>query len=438
MNLPATEIHKPSKKQAILFFFFTLAAAAGVLAWVFFLNKGTLVVEGAAPFSVYAGAESVNCSSSPCSLKLVPRKYTISAKKDGFFDESGEIEIKRWVESKFAFSFKMIPKLNLVGKAVLPNSFVPLRPPFLGASKLEKFPQGVAEATAAFSASGEKALLTLGKDFYIYDAKNPSVTKLDIPASYGPIWAGEKIVFLEDSASGQILKLWNNGNSSPIVSFERPFKFPTLLGSQSGKYVLIAEKTGDDTSYYLVDTTNKTRKKMAPKIAAYKANWAGDYIIFEENIGKQTNVSFVDAASLSEKALPAVDSLNVISPRSGVIVFVSNHKKDGTEARVGLPIAEALMAEAKKEAFQIGAVGTSQFVTEYMVSTDTYRTLVEVPGHEVGTMTGEGTSTILVKKIEKESIQSLTADLSGKKLYFLGSFDAKLDGQKLFEVVLEK
>ncbi|MBI5413476.1 hypothetical protein HZA42_03975 [Candidatus Peregrinibacteria bacterium] len=402
--------HQPSHRQAVLFFIFTLFLAAGVLAWVFYFNKGVLQVSGQAPFRLAVGLNSLECTGSPCRMRLTPRTYGVSVQKDGFFDFVQDAKIARGEVFEIKPVFQFIPTVKEKGKAISPVIGAPLRPPFLGVAKFEKFPKDA--KSASFSASGENILLTLGKELYIYGVLKHEITKVDLPLGTKASWAGEKLVFLETAGGKQTLKWLNGETSAPIVSFERAFKNPILIGSPAGDKVLIQENVDGDFTYYLVDTAQKSRKRLDFDTAPVKAKWALGTLVFQlGSDGKK--VVLMDAATLNKTTLPAADFENVTAFKSDVLYFSASSKQDTDGLKLGISIDQAI-EEAKLEAAGSETKAVEKvFITEFNATTNFYRTLAEVslkPG---------------------EMLTQLTPDRDGKKLYFEKAGNS-------FEIAMEK
>lgn len=408
-----TQIHKPSRKQAILFFIFTLLLAAAVFTWAFFLNKGTLVAEGPAPFTIKVGTDSISCQVSPCAVSLTPRNYSVIFKKDGFFDVTQNLNINRWKELKTQVDFQFIPLLKSVGDVVLPTPSAPLRAPFIGMKSLENFPKNIKEA--AFSPSGNKVLLTLGKEVYIYDVATHTVTQTTIGSGMIPTWAGEKIVFIMDdleTAGKQLLKTWNDGKPETLVSFLNKFESPRLLGSPSGKKVLIENSVGSARTYYLVDIEKKTRNKLELSPQIENAKWVGDYIVFKVD----KRIFALNPDTLGEVDIPATDLENIITSNApNLFIFLAESNQD-SDKKVGISISDVLN-ETQKEITAPETIAIAKiFLTQLNLTDKTARTLVEIP------------------LAEGESVRRLTAEPTWQALHFIL---AKRSGEKLFEVVLK-
>lgn len=404
-------IHKPSRKQALLFFFISILLAAAVIAWTFFLNKGKLVIEGPAPFRVSAGGKQMACEQSPCMMELAPRVYDITLQKDGYYDASQRAEIKRWKDTKVTAQFEFIPAIREKGDLVLPFETAPLRPPFVGMKRFENFPKDVREAL--FSASGNFAILKLGREHYIYDVKNRAVSKIDVPISAQLIWVGEEIASLEENEEKQTLFIIDvNGKRRPNVSFARALKNPQMFGAAAGGKVIIRD--GGSNAFYEIDIEKQSRRKIE-ELAADVAisHLAGKYLIISEG-GK---IFAFDTDTLKKIELSAADTKNIIEIKPGVLVFLNTTKQDSGKANLRQTLEEAVEAAkeetlSEKPAEEKKTPQTLLFLTEFTVETRSSRTLAEIP-LDAG-----------------ETVLRLTFDQNSGNLFFIKN-------KKLYEVQLK-
>lgn len=408
MNTP----HQPSHRQAVIFFFFTLVLALGIFLWVFFINKGTITVTENLPLKMKVSSEDIMCTASPCGVTLAPGKYTVTLTKDGYFDYTENITVNRREVTKITPKFDFIPTLSEVTNSALPFATAPLRPPFLGQKSLTNFPKNV--KAASFSASGNLALLTLGKDLYIYDVKNKTVNGVILKPDAKSVWAGEKIVFLETSESIQTLKARSpvDAKYSPVASFEKPFAKPELLGDLRGEKVLISDENEAGHIYYLVDIVKQSRKRLEIIPASATAvKWTLGHIVYQKGVNEK--VYTVDPDTLTETSMPAMGIENLIEPMSDVFFFIASEKQDTGKTKVGLSIADALEAAQQEAASPEQKKIKTVFVTQFNKKDNIARTLVEVPLKE------------------SESISRLTREIDGNNLYFV-------KGGKAFVVATEK
>jgi len=95
------------------------------LVWNLFLNFGTLNVIGEAPFSVTVFEEkTVDCTASPCEIKLTRGDKIISIYKTGYESYGGKVEVKLWDTVDMNPKFTLIPYLKEV-QAFEGTKFVP-------------------------------------------------------------------------------------------------------------------------------------------------------------------------------------------------------------------------------------------------------------------------------------------------------------------------
>lgn len=388
-----------------------LLIAAGVLAWTFIFNKGVLIVEGMPPFNIKVGERNLLCNAQSCELKLGPQKYNAVISKEGFFDDIEPVEIKIGGKTKLAARFKLIPALREIGDMVLPVQSAPLRPPFLGAARLENFPRN--PKAALFSASGNIAMVTLGKEIYLYDVQKKSLDKIGVDPNAGPVFAGENIYFLDKTDSREILKEWDSAEKSEeVVSFARPFKNSSLIGGAPANRILLEDKAGSSTIFYLIDAEKKSRKRIYLDGNPEKAKLLSAGVAFEINGGDEKNVVIVNYETLAQMSLPAVNTDNLTEKSSGTLLFLSATRLDPNHAKLGYSISE-ILNEAQKENFDLKKTATALFLTEFNPASGKYSTILDIPADE------------------SDSLLNLTLSEDGKKVYFVKS-------KKLFEVLLEK
>ena len=109
-------VHRPSRFQAIFFLFITLVLAVFIIAWVFFINQGSLAVNGDFPFTVSVAGQSTLCSATPCNIKLTPQNYTVMISKDGFYSDTQKVQISRGAATAITPHFAFIPTIEDAGK----------------------------------------------------------------------------------------------------------------------------------------------------------------------------------------------------------------------------------------------------------------------------------------------------------------------------------
>jgi len=417
-------IHRPSRAGAILFFILTLGIAAGIIVWTFFLNMGTVTVEGTAPFRLDAGNKGKDCDVSPCTLTLKPRAYQIAIKKDGFYEDLQNVTIIRGQDARVKANFIFVATFEKAGNVVLPIADAPLRDPFIGMSKLENFPSS--SIKTQFSASGDRALvLTSGKQYYLYDVAAKTKSAVTLAEENYPAFVGEDIAFLLQNETGQSLMLWNNDKPKTAVIFERNFIDPEIMGSPAGDKVVIKEgKTVGEYSYYLVDLAKKSRKKLEVDPFVSAVEWTSGHILFESNVEDNHALFALDPNSLAITQIENVGIGNVIEYSPGIFMLLSKNNKDSSTPTLGVSISD-MIEESKKE-----LTGTSTVVTENTeIATASNLYLIKLKAED-GSL--QSLLTIPIEAASSgEEVGNFTADTDGKKLYFQV-------GKALYEIILEK
>ncbi|MFA6520991.1 MAG: hypothetical protein WCT53_01230 [Candidatus Gracilibacteria bacterium] len=403
------EAHKPTRKQGIMFFLFTLLLVIFIFLWVFFINQGWLVVSGPAPFDINVGGSEKTCTASPCSIKLVPRKHTVSLSKEGYFEKTVPVDISMRKETKLEASFKFIPKVLEKGEMVLPFESAPLKPPYIGIPKLPNVPKS---DDMLFSPSGKLILVSIGREFFIYNFATGETTNsdlLDVKAA----WAGEDVVYLQTVDTKQALNLIKDGKGVKVVEFDRPFKSPEIIGDSAGNNILIVENSGGDSSFYLIDLGNKTRKKLEIPKNAKNVKFAAGHLIYDDGAVENKKVSALNLKSLETVILPAIDAAGVAELGENSVIFVSKEKRQQGQPVLGVTISEAI-AEAQKETVDPQPKkDISNYVVEYDFSTKEINTLAD----------------ITLK--EGETVKKLTPYLEKDRIFFE-------KGGKAFEILLKE
>jgi hypothetical protein len=92
---------------------------AGLLfaVWAFFLNRGTLVIHGKAPFSVNViGSKTISCIKDDCEIVLAPGQYNLLVEKSGYKSEKLQVNIPVLKTAEQTVNFFFLPVFSEVGK----------------------------------------------------------------------------------------------------------------------------------------------------------------------------------------------------------------------------------------------------------------------------------------------------------------------------------
>lgn len=387
------EIHTPSRRQAQIFFFGAILLAVGISLWMIFFNKGNLAVDGDIPFTVQVGSVRKTCEERPCVIPLKPKKYRLALTKEGFYPDEREISVKRGENTAVTVSFRFIPVLREIGNK----------------KSLENFPRDAKDVS--FAASGDRAILRLGKEFYLYVVSTKKLSELNFAVEMAPAWLGEEIIYLETANGKHLLKQWNDGKPSVFTTFERAFNAPRLQGSPNEKYILITD--GERGNFYLFDVLKKSRKKLEVADDAMNPALQNFSIIIEEG-GDKKKISAISLDTLSRTTLNAIDSKNVNEFAPGKFMFFSREKGEAESFGKGALITfSEVLGETKKDNAEFTMKTNLIYLMEYRAADGSSEIIAEVHVND------------------GETVARLARDPSGKKWFFE-------KGGKVFEVVLEK
>lgn len=353
------------RKQALFFFFGTLLLSAGILVWHFRLNRGTLAVSGETPFTVTIGKyKDFLCVESPCSFSIPPKRYFLHASKEAYFDESLQVEVKRFRSQEVKIPFRFRPKIETLGEASLPQKLAGI-PAFSGSSfarydelDLAKIPRGAREII--FAPSGRAALVALGKEFYFYDqpigAATAALEKIEIPAYEAAVvnHDGGKIFLIEkgQKEKQRLLEVQPHGEKILLThgEFERPISRASLYLSPDDKQLLVQEKTSlGDSKFYLVDLVKKTRRRFPLPSGAINLRFAhDDAIVYEIKENGQTKVVLVSIADGKETVLDALKAVAVAARDSHHLIAVSDYDPTGKIAATSISEAVQMLREGSE------------------------------------------------------------------------------------------
>ncbi len=434
----------PRRKQALIFFFATILLSMGILAWQFRLNRGNLVLQGDAPFTVTIGKfKNYLCVESPCGFRLTPKKYRMSAVKDGYFDISAAIEIKRWRDNEAKLDFVFKPKIETLGEASLPEKLAGI-PAFFGSSfinyselDLEKIPRGV--SSALFSFTGKYALVSLGREYYLFhqpagagDSDGASEAQLlrirAMPDASSFDERNDALYFLEsvldDKGGSQRIsklslkpleKIAEPGAVTVISAFERPIARPKLFISPNAENLLIQEKISNGESrLYLVNLEKKTKTRIALPASVQNARWVSkDTFLYDMRQDGRIIVFLYSIGEKEPKVFPAMTAYAAAPWKDNRVIFVSLEDVLGSET--GISISEVL--EMVKEGKEFTTSKNIWYFLEFNLETGKFSSIAKKT-HEVN-----------------EEFLEAAEQIQDGKLFF----SAKKDGKKInHELILEK
>lgn len=421
------EIHKPSHHGSLLFLIVMLILAGGVFAWHFFLNTGHVKFIGEVPFTVDLGDEHIECINIECEAKVPVRTYNATFRKDGYFVAEQVVKVQRWKTQEITAHLKFIPLVKARGTTVLPLENAPLRPPFLDQTKLKNFPRDV--SATLFSYDGSRALVTLGRELFFYDVDAAVVTKTGLTTAVFATWLGNDLAYLKNEDTKQVLYFQGMGKDDAVVTFERRFTKPIILGAPQGDFVLVGELASSSDegtlsdsvgSYYLVSMKDKTRRKIETLPATAKVvGWSLTGLLFEdETLEGVRRVIYLDPHTLEKTYFGTSSAKNVVETSAGRFLFLSTIPQSSNKKVTGISIADAI-EEAQKESTETveRRKETIYYITEFIPAkgeeAESYTTLAQITvpsGQVLSKMTSDpkteqlsfdigGTTYVLIEKL---------------------------------------
>lgn len=271
------------------------------LTWIFFLNRGQLEITGPAPFmvDVPGGGGERTCTTSPCSVSLHPREYTVTLKKENYYPVSYRAPIKLWKTVYIEAGFRLVPQLKLVTIAESPRTEkppfdsnfenIPVSAPAIHEGLLNRLKRSVDPIQKIiFSPSGEKFLSLTEKRVELYQTTNPdSRQRLDLSPELDFTWdnQSENLLYLEpiQAKEKQALLRFSLTDlaAEAIAYFTQPIKNSLIFPSADDRYLAVADvptvsPEPAPASLYWLDLENSTREFLFETETIYAAEISPD------------------------------------------------------------------------------------------------------------------------------------------------------------------
>lgn len=267
--------------------------------WLLVFNKGEVIFEGKPPFSVSIGGESHICMEMQCAYTLPAREYSYTISKDGYFDQSGSVSVKRGQRALVSYEAVFEAK-SLTGvdypMPELPIGYSKYQEKLLDISlfhmiqdgyQLQKMPKKI--NGMEFSPSGNDAILF--EDGMVSHYSTGTFEKKivsSLTGAYSASWNSNEnavysIVYDEASKKDALIRVdLANGSTGKDVYFLRSVSKYSLSVSPDEKHVFLVDETSDIQTLYLIDREAKTRTNIFEGYAIQKGIWSGDgnYYIF--------------------------------------------------------------------------------------------------------------------------------------------------------------
>lgn len=268
--------------------------------WIFFFNKGQLIVEGVPPFNVTLGDNNYTCLEQQCLYKLGAREYYYKISKDGYADQTGYMDVLRGktviVSYDAVFEAKTLtgvdyPKLSLpVGYSKFKDKLLDISLFHLiqDGYTLQKMPKKI--NNIFFSPSGGGAILFEDDGVTYYKTDTYTSRDLDMLVDAKAVaWnKNEDAVYsvaYDDASKKDALFRVNlsDRKSEKDVYFLRNVDKYSLSVSPQERYVALIDQTSDIQALYLIDREGKSRTNVFEGHSIQNGQWSrdGNYYIFE-------------------------------------------------------------------------------------------------------------------------------------------------------------
>lgn len=337
------------QKANLIFFLFCISVVLLILVWNFFINKGTLVFVSDPPFEVkIQGASDLKCEKEQCKARLTPRTYTATFSKEGYFDKTVQVPVKRWQTELYEIDFLLIPvieKRGEIGKIILPEqkktythnlkkiSFSALLDQ--EGKTFKEYPEDI--TNILFSNNAEKALIfTETNKVFVYNFEKNKIDEINFKENnLDLIWGQdtETLIVLTSKigAKDQVLHQMsiNDGKETNITYFPREVKEAKLYLSLDGEKIILVDQTKEVRKIYFIDIAQKNKKYISEidqEVLGIK--WADSnkhVAIITENLQtEETGIWLFDIEKEFLKKLDFMAPEHAITWLNDRIVFLAN------------------------------------------------------------------------------------------------------------------
>jgi len=283
-----TEAHYPSKWSVALVFFVIMLLIAGVFAWAFYFNMGTLIISADRDFELEINGEVNSCLEASCQLQLPPTVYEATVSAEGYYDEVFYVEIVRWKEFSKDLKLSLVPYLQDISSSDLPA-------PIAGKAFFKKSAEG--DQALYLRENGDEKLVASFeslKDPKVQAAGNTAIVIDDGRIFFVDLVEGRKLRRFDDSveiidalmsdAGKRVLlfvkmqdleQLWvwydETNELMPLSWYEMPEYVKWESGTDHRLYVL-SDKLTDETDENLIGELIDSIETEEEKLTLFKYN----------------------------------------------------------------------------------------------------------------------------------------------------------------------
>lgn len=213
------------------------------MIYAFFLNHGTLIINGEPPFNVAINDfKNINCLDTNCQTTLAPGNYTLTFKKEGYKDLVKDISIPIGGQTKVNADLEFIPYLSQLDPTEAVKIFTS---PTLSDAQFKQLP-----TKTIFYDQQDKpniAYINVNPDNNRQTLYTRSFQESGSPATTG-------------SAPGQESTL---GPEKMVTSFQRELQSYNIIPDlEDRQKIALIDYTSGQSTLYLIDLKKKTRSNI--------------------------------------------------------------------------------------------------------------------------------------------------------------------------------
>lgn len=291
-----------SRKISLWIISIILVVGMGYGLWNGLINKGTLSIASAAPFSLQIDTESVfTCQASPCELKVKAGPHLVMIRKDGFIEAYRNLEVPRGSMTSATIELEKIVKAEVAKERVV----IPVMPnPFVMQTDKNRNIQALVKKSA-------------GKD-------NEVIAYFSQPIQNAKIETGvdERIVWVLDQRIGgsSIYQVQTEQKTRTHI-YSTTDNIRGLVPSQNGRVLAVLLENRVD----LLDTTSKIALPLNVRMStAQHLAWKSDTVLlYLENTGTLQSLKRVMIENISKP-----DVIHAWNSGDEVILEVANDPKN--------------------------------------------------------------------------------------------------------------
>jgi len=333
-----------TRRQAgIIFFIFTVVVSVFLFVWMVFINRGTLIMHGEPLYFLEVpGVGEKLCEDENCKMSIAPGEYAVTVSKRGYYDETLDIEIKRWQEAEFSVAFQYIPNI-VESNAKVPYVFPEGYEEFLTETdsiNLSAFSETQKDLTdlpaspkaVSFSPNGSYLYIE-ARNQTVFDLKNDTEQEVDIPEDVEPFWSPDekKFVYLDINKENQKQTLYQfdvKKNKDEIVTaFLRDFEEYKVYFANDSNKLIVVDLESSPNEVFLVDLNEKSKQVLfvVPGFQELKWSKSGNYFVYSNVVGSTFSTNLYDLpGDESSPVFVNFDLDKVDFTSNDDLIFISN------------------------------------------------------------------------------------------------------------------